>query len=754
MHRTLKTGIAATIATAGLGATALAHDPIPTGPRADNATISLLAPRSVATTGGPAEIGSFSAPFVEPTINGKPTDAKCVETDTPNGGVNGSKGLVCKPAAGTLVNLPDGRVLFWDALEGTENNKFSIVAEGGSTFTNDSARILDMRKGKPVFSEPKPYDGGANPNGNPGEPLVPGASTTEKYNDGALFGSHESFLPDGRLLVQGGTDYSLDPGVDGIPFGAVELTGLQATRIFDPKTNTFSQTGDTIKRRWYPTVIQTGDGKTLDFSGVGKLLKPVYPDRPEESGTNVKQVESYDPKTGKWTDQGKAAQRDLPLYPRMHLLPDGHVLFNAAGQDFNPFGQSAGEVGWNMLASFDPKAKTWTDLGLAGLGTLRPGFRGSTSSTLLPLTPDKDGRYTKASVLTAGGVLGTSPGSYVAIADSQITTIDTSGGKEKVDIKPTGPLNQPRWFGQNVLLPTQDTMVFSGANADEVDAPGTELPVQQAELFDHTTQKWIPQATAHNPRTYHNTAVLLPSGEILVGGHATISTLYLNNTTLPGGFAPHDGRDPSFEIYKPGYLSRGPRPVIKQTLDTLGYGQTFDITLAGAASDVDSVALIRNTAITHIVDADQRMVVLPIVARKGDVVTVKSPDNPNVLPAGPYMLFVNGKTAAGPVPSVAKQLTVAAAPAPSPVTAGPCVSRRAFTVHVKHQYRGHLRSGRVLIDGKRVTSLKRQTVAVKVNLRGLPRKRVTVRLEMTLRSGRKVVDVRRYRTCTPGHRAR
>ena len=42
-------------------------------------------------------------------------------------------------------------------------------------------------------------------------------------------------------MVTGGTDYYKEPGVPGIPtYGAVELEGLKNTRIFDPKTNSWS----------------------------------------------------------------------------------------------------------------------------------------------------------------------------------------------------------------------------------------------------------------------------------------------------------------------------------------------------------------------------------------------------------------------------------------------------------------------------------------------------------------------------------
>ena len=80
-------------------------------------------------------------------------------------------------------------------------------------------------------------------------------------------------------------------------------------------------------------------------------------DRPADSGTNVQQTERFDPASGKWSDEGVAAKRELPLYPRMHLLPNGNVFYNAAGQAFNPSGQSYGEALWNIAATYDPKAK-------------------------------------------------------------------------------------------------------------------------------------------------------------------------------------------------------------------------------------------------------------------------------------------------------------------------------------------------------------------------------------------------------------
>jgi hypothetical protein len=199
-------------------------------------------------------------------------------------------------------------------------------------------------------------------------------------------------------------------------------------------------------------------------------------------------------------------------------------------------------------------------------------------------------------------------------------------------------------------------MSFSGATVDEVVAPGTGFPIKRAEQFDPETAKWTPMATAHEERTYHNTAILLPSGQVLIGGHAPISTLDTFNFTIPGGFT-ENFRNPSFEIYNPPYMSWGPQPTISSVSANFSRGASVTVATP-QADEVASVMLVRNTALTHLVDGDQRAVELPITSRSGGSLQVSVPSASAVLPPGPYMLFINKRTAKGLQPSAARQLTL------------------------------------------------------------------------------------------------
>jgi hypothetical protein len=667
--------------------------------------------------------GSFSDPFAEPTIGDTRTDLKCIRRD-PRPGLEPSGPLYtpfwdCKPTGGSVNVTPiRNRIAYWNALESTENINGSTQGEYGTAAVNDQSRRMDLNPLDPfrsVWSRPTPVDGGANPppEGSPDTEFlaVPDAIGREldpPYNDGSLFCADNNLLPDGRVVGVGGSTYKNDPptGASGPLPGPLEVQGARNTRVYDPWTNRWHQTPKMNYGRWYPALVTLGSrggraGDTFVASGVKNLIK-MYDEQGDPTdvendarvnrwGDNVQETEIRNWRTGVWELQGPRAAQDpsdrpLPLFPRLHLLPNGHVYYNASGQTFNPNGGSYNEALWNLAAAFDPATRRWNDLGIPGTQPdgpqdPLPGYRGSTFSVMLTLKPE-NGSYRRARFLTAGGTLGPTPGAYLAVRESRISTVDTAATSAaspsgRLTTHATAPLNHPRWYSHGTVLPTGEVLASSGAREDETLAPGFETPIKQVEIFDPQTETWKVDAEANRIRTYHNTAVLLPDARVLVGGHAPLPGGNLGRNLVPqdpqhptrpyaGGTeynqpsSINDGRDPTFEIYTPPYLRTGqPQPAAPRAASCQPeYGGVMELELSHGAAEAASVVLVRNASVTHIVDGDQRTVELPIVGRSGNRVWVRRPPNANVAPPGPYMLFVNRRTSAGLIPSRARQLFV------------------------------------------------------------------------------------------------
>jgi hypothetical protein len=291
-------------------------------------------------------------------------------------------------------------------------------------------------------------------------------------------------------------------------------------------------------------------------------------------------------------------------------------------------------------------------------------MRGSTFSVMLVQKPDTSGQYRKSEFLTAGGIptaiAATNPGTYLATNSSRIDTVSiATDGRISSVSRLTGALPQARWYSSGVLLPTGEVFTVSGADRDEVATPGLGFAVKRAAIFDPQSETWKGVATQHNPRTYHNTAVLLRDGRVLVGGHAPITTAYLSNIDLSSlGFSPNDGRDPSFEIYSPPYLFR-PRPTITNAPASATRGATIRINTPNSLG-IETAVLMRRTATTHLVDGDQHAAQLRIVARRIGSIDVAIPASAAVAPSGPSLLFVTTRDLDGTrVPSVGAALTIA-----------------------------------------------------------------------------------------------
>lgn len=702
-----------------------------------------------ATTPGVAQIGQFGQPFEEPTVGpgeGFPrvkTPDRCVErknspTSGPTQGGIGHGFIDCKPTAGTQSILPGGKVLYWDNLAGTENVDVSIASEYGVVGLNDQTRLMDPSRHQ-WLKDPFPIDGGGKNQGQQ-QPLFPGPnglSSTENSNDASLFCADQNFLPDGRLIASGGTRYLNEPGVDQSKFGSTELEGIVNTRVYNPKTDLWTQMAPMHKGRWYETMVTMPTGNEFVASGLSRLIKPFNRDTPltpqqvqqeidqagngyspgfgVEDGQNERTTEIYDYKANRWTLNPDSARKTLPLFPRLHMLPDGKVFYDPVGQSFNPAGQAYDEALWNIASVYDPHSQRWTDLGIPGtpatsaaadIPKLQPGFRGSTFSAMLPLKPGADGRYSKANFLVGGGVLNPpSPGGYFAIRNSDIRTVDTAH-HDQLTVKPTGQMiasTTPvsgRWYGTGTVLPTGQVLATSGSDRDEVVLPGLEIAQRRAELFEPSTNTWRPVALQNRSRTYHNTANLLPDGTVLIGGHAIISNSYTKNFDVPGGVtgpngAPGPGgqgvgRDPTFEVYKPPYMYC-PGTQAKVTGATLTHTGSRDVNVRVdvPASQIQSVVLVRNGSLTHEVDGDQRTVELKVIKRSGNVVTVQGAPNANVIPPGPYMLFANRSVNGCVKPS--KSLSVFAASAGRLKVNAPrraAVRHRAPRRHVAPRFTG------------------------------------------------------------------
>lgn len=521
------------------------------------------------------------------------------------------------PSAVSMAVMPDGRVIYWNGLEGTEQVKISPYLNGDEWAENSRSRILDLRDGTPKWSIPAQEDGGGDD----------------------LFCAHQTWLHNGELLIAGGSRFHSNEVVDGIEI--TEVDGSDDSRIFSPLLDQYRLTEDMVYPRWYPTMLTMPNRQIFTVSGTERLAK-------NTNLTNVLEPEVFIPETETWRALGASAKRSLPLYPRIHLMPNGNVLYTASGQMWGPYGESADQAVWNIMATFDPRKNKWKDVGLPMYGA-----RSGNTSVLLPLKPP----YNEAKVLSAGGVLGTSPGTYVA---HNLTEIITYNAKDDSIKSQAGPsLNQRRWFSSGVILADGKVALFNGADADHVVDPGSERTVKMAEMYDPQTNTWTNLSEAGRERTYHNTAVLLQDGSVLVGGHSPLPNHYgeHNNAMHDHANTAPQYKDPSFEIYKPPYFFMGPRPSIKNAPKEINYGKDFQIVTTDA-KDISSVLLVRLPATSHVVDADQRGVYLDIVGRNGSKLTIKNTSSGAVLPPGYYFLFVNKETAKGTVPSEGKVVRI------------------------------------------------------------------------------------------------
>lgn len=269
-----------------------------------------------------------------------------------------------------------------------------------------------------------------------------------------VFCAGQSFLPDGRLLVAGGTE-RYDPFV-----------GLKTALVFDPLSERWTFVQPMKNGRWYPTLITLGDGRVLAASGGGA---------PEN--------EIHDP-TG-WFTAG--AGIGWPLYPHLHLLKDGRVFHS--GMRLGGLGPKPGFL--------NPLTGAYVELPPAALPAgLNLGARDSGATVLLP-----PAQLQKVMVIGGG-----SPSINTAYV------IDTDAAAPAYVAAP--PMLRPRVHVNAVILPDRTVVATGGSGiAENALTASTE-----AEIYDPATNTWTTGARARAARLYHSIAILLPDARVLTAG--------------------------------------------------------------------------------------------------------------------------------------------------------------------------------------------------------------------------------------------
>jgi hypothetical protein len=272
------------------------------------------------------------------------------------------------------------------------------------------------------------------------------------------------------------------------------------------------------------------------------------------------------------------------VYPGLHLLSDGRIFHSGPDE---------------TTENFDVQAETWQFVDDTGFG-VRGTPKGDFGSVMLPPGHER--------ILIFGG---RNPSTQEGTETAEI--IDFA------DPVPAwswaSPMHFRRDHPDSVILPDGKVLVIGGGFDHDT-------PTYPSELFDPDTETWTVAATMKSQlRGYHSSALLLPDGRVISAG----------------------GNDPcpcpkTAEFYSPGYLFRGPRPVITSAPASVQYGQTFDV-FTPDESVIDTVVFIRPGASTHSRNMSQRYVALAFTPGTGRL-EATAPSNGNAAPPGYYLLFI------------------------------------------------------------------------------------------------------------------
>ncbi|MEC7584544.1 MAG: kelch repeat-containing protein [Planctomycetota bacterium] len=334
------------------------------------------------------------------------------------------------------------------------NNPGSFLP-AGSMLTARGAHTATALQLSPADQETRVFIAG----GGGGSLLVPLASTaTELYSPleqssvaGPPMATERALhtatlLPDGRVLIAGGTD------------SAGNVTAQ--AEIYDPVTNSLTATGAMLNPRVGHSATLLDNGLVLVAGGLSNYTNPL---------TNLIGVlntaqdtgELFDPATGQWLAVPGAMASKHSGHAQT-LLPDGRVLISGGiqGGQFGPFNIQL-PLYTQSCSVYDPATNAFSSTG--SLATAR-AFHG-------------------ASVLANGDVL-ISGGSIAIAIFAQVAASDSCERWNGTSWNNTAPLQQPVTNHTQVAAPDGSAIIIGGLTGSLPNLTGSaQTGVHDGSLF-------------------------------------------------------------------------------------------------------------------------------------------------------------------------------------------------------------------------------------------------------------------------------
>jgi hypothetical protein len=408
------------------------------------------------------------------------------------------------------------------------------------------------------------------------------------------FCAGHTFLADGRLLVVGGHIQN--------------HIGSEKANIYDPFTNTWANnvpnmpnvpagapSGAGDNGRWYPSATLLGNGDVLVLSG----------DMDFKDDVNwLPQI--YQAASNTWRNL-TGAYKELPLYPRTFLAPDGRAVVLADYDNQTEYLDTTGTGAWSFVD--DTLDSSIFDYGPAVM-------------------------YDTGKVAYLGG--GWNPTKNVSLLDLNLANPAWRDGAQD--------MAYPRRNNNATILADGTVLITGGSSLGgfcELCSNDPNGQIALAEIWDPDTEQVLPMASASSVyRGYHATSLLLPDGRVLFAGG--------NHDTATDTIEQH-----SAEIFSPAYLFKGPRPTVTDAPNNAEVGDTFFVQTPDGASIADTLIVVPGS-VTHAQNWSQRANHLQFAAVDGGI-NITLPANANAAPPGYYMLFLVNSNG---VPSIAEWLRV------------------------------------------------------------------------------------------------